>query len=456
MATRNLNNVLMAGSRRLEVVAKTAEKRGEILQQKQRGNNSNNNNNNNNINKKRPRYNNREGREHWSCPAYKKITGTDFVVDGFYYAKPSLTRNYFLSHFHADHYGGIASSWDHGTIYCSLATASLVSQQLGVDKKYLHPLPMNVPTVIESRGKAVTVTLLDANHCPGAVMFFFEVGKRTILHVGDFRWSRDVMLRVALDELYLDTTYCDEKYRLPGQEATIQATIETFEKELERCRSSSSSSSSSNSTSKAGTPLKKRRTLHLFGAYTIGKEKIWVSVAKHFGRKVYVDKARHRVLSALNLPEDCTKLLTTNKDQSSLWVVPMGHLNMKKLPEYFGIANSKPFAPAYDRIVGYRPTGWSLSRSGIINTRTSGNLAIHSVPYSEHSSFPELVDCLACLRPAKIIPTVQASKSAEQVKRLLQALRQTQTALKLFSKKQTIEIIPVDADANANSISKIR
>ena len=79
----------------------------------------------------------------------------------------TLTKNYFLSHFHSDHYGGIASSWDAGTIYCSLPTASLVHQQLGVDKKHLHPLPMNTPTVIESRGRAVTVTLLDANHCPG-------------------------------------------------------------------------------------------------------------------------------------------------------------------------------------------------------------------------------------------------------------------------------------------------
>jgi DNA cross-link repair 1A protein len=328
-----------------------------------------------------------------------------------------------------------------GTIFCSLPTASLVSQQLRVDKKHIHPLPMNTPTVVESRGKAITVTLLDANHCPGAVMFLFEVGKRTMLHVGDFRWSRDVMLcnsnkdgglsssplhdivseKVVLDELYLDTTYCHEKYQLPPQSDTIKATIETFQKELERCKKSS------------------KRTLHLFGAYTIGKEKIYLSVAEHFGLKVYVDKARHRILSTLNLPKEYTKLLTTDRETSNLWVVPMGHLNMKKMPEYFAIANSKPFAPQYDRIVGYRPTGWSLSRSGMVSSRNSGKLAIHSVPYSEHSSYPELVDCLACLKPAKIIPTVNASKSNDQVKLLLQGLRNKQTALKLFSKSSSIK-----------------
>ena len=45
-----------------------------------------------------------------------------------------------------------------------MPTANLVNQQLGVDKKYLHPLPMDEPTVIASKGKPVTVTLLNANH----------------------------------------------------------------------------------------------------------------------------------------------------------------------------------------------------------------------------------------------------------------------------------------------------
>jgi DNA cross-link repair 1A protein len=333
----------------------------------------------------------------------------------------------FLSRF-ADHYGGITSSWDAGTIYCSLPTASLVHQQLGVDKKYVHPLPMMTPTVIESRGKPITVTLLDANHCPGAVMFFFEVGKRKTLHVGDFRWSRDVMLhhtsplkqiamqKITLDELYLDTTYCDPKYTLPSQDDTIKAVIDIFQKEVHRCKDTD------------------KKTLHLFGAYTIGKERIFLSVAEHFQMKVYVDSARYRVLRSLGWPKERMKLLTTRKEESCIWVIPLGHINMKRLPDYFGMANTKPFAPAYDRIVGYRPTGWSLGSkpsSGIVSTRRSGNITIQSVPYSEHSSFPELVDCLACLRPGRIVPTVSVSKSEEQVASLLQGLRLRQTQLRL-------------------------
>jgi DNA cross-link repair 1A protein len=351
------------------------------------------------------------------------------VFDGFYYAKNSLTKNYFLSHFHSDHYGGITSSWNAGIIYCSLPTATLVNQQLGVDKKYLHPLPMMTPTVLESRGKPVTVTLLDANHCPGAVMFLYEVGKRSILHVGDFRWNRQNMLQFPLkafssgqrqlDELFLDTTYCDPKYALPTQEETIQATIATVEKEIK--------------TSKANG----LKTLHLFGSYTIGKERIWMSVAEHFGWKVYVDKARFRILSALDWSKEQMAVLTTRQEESHMWVVPLGHINMKRLPEYFLTANNKPFAEPYSRIVGYRPTGWSLGgtpSASIVGSRSSGKITIHSVPYSEHSSFPELVDCLECLRPKKIVPTVSVSKSNLQIDLLLNALKHKQTRLSFDAK----------------------
>ena len=96
---------------------------------------------------------------------------------------------HFLTHFHADHYGGLRKSWCEGLIYCSEATACLVQTKLYVDKKWLRPLPMHtVVDVLDGTGGStgVTVTLIDANHCPGAVMFLFRLrNKKTVLHVGD-------------------------------------------------------------------------------------------------------------------------------------------------------------------------------------------------------------------------------------------------------------------------------
>lgn len=39
-------------------------------------------------------------------------------------------------------------------------------------------------------------------------------------------------------------------------------------------------------------------------------------------------------------------------------------------------------------------------------------MAIYGIPYSEHSSFAELRDCVKTLRPRHIVPTVNASTPA--------------------------------------------
>lgn len=209
------------------------------------------------------------------------------------------------------HYGGITKNFSEGTIYCSLPTANLAHSQLGVEKRCLHPLPLNTPTVIESHKpkKPVTVTLLPANHCPGAIMFLFEVGNRRILHVGDFRWSRKMLeaqqLRAfyngspRLDELYLDTTYCNPKYTLPTQEEAINAAIEVAEREMTVSKKD-----------------KKSKTLFLFGSYTIGKEKIYLSVAEHLKCKVWVDTRRYRILSSLEWSKERMQIFTTVKSEA--------------------------------------------------------------------------------------------------------------------------------------------
>jgi hypothetical protein len=99
-------------------------------------------------------------------------------------------------------------------------------------------------------------------------------------------------------------------------------------------------------------------------------------------------------------------------------------MNLNKLDSYSSI-KTKAFSRDFDQVIGFRPTGWTLSARGIglVKTTTKGNLTVHGVPYSEHSSFPELVDCLQTLRPRKIVPTVSVSKSDAQVDVLVKSLK---------------------------------
>ena len=352
-------------------------------------------------------------------------------MDGFRYANKTLSTQYILTHFHSDHYGGLSKSWNVGIIYCTLTTANLVHQKLGVEKQYLHPLPLHVPTVLDSNdGKAITVTLFDANHCPGAAIFLFQINnnKKKILHVGDFRWNRDQMLKsffqqyhpstlIPIDTIYFDTTYCDAKYHdMPTQQEAIHATIQAIEQHLQK------------------QDKQKKKILFLFGSYTIGKEKVYLAAARHFRMKVYVDSTRYKTLACCSgsWPE-LQSVLTTNKKDSCLWVVPNGHINFQHLGAYLGKANhaTQALNSPYTNIVAFRPTGWSFSpskqkkidnSSSILNMKSNGNITVYGVPYSEHSSFKELVDCLFTLKPKQIIPTVNVSKSEHQIDLLLKAV----------------------------------
>ena len=71
-----------------------------------------------------------------------------------------------------------------GTIYCSPITARLVQQRLKVPARFLHVVALHSPFQVAG----VTVTFVDAHHCPGAVMILFEApGKLPLLHTGDCR-----------------------------------------------------------------------------------------------------------------------------------------------------------------------------------------------------------------------------------------------------------------------------
>lgn len=94
--------------------------------------------------------------------------------------------------------------------------------------------------MIEVGGVKVEVTLLEANHCPGAVciLFAFASGK-LVLHTGDFRWNGASLLAQsptyrALAStsstsnprnllVYLDTTYCEAGHNFPPQSSVVSS-----------------------------------------------------------------------------------------------------------------------------------------------------------------------------------------------------------------------------------------
>jgi DNA cross-link repair 1A protein len=190
---------------------------------------------------------------------------------------------------------------------------------LSVDKKWVHPLPMDVATEIPDTG-GVRVTTIDANHCPGSALFLFEgrqtahagdssykspaVGTNKVfryLHCGDFRANPQHVLHPAvngkkIDTVYLDTTYLDPKvsllpcifstscwlrveYCFPPQPLVISACAELAKKLIAGETVGDKGNGAVDSffapaKTEGDAKLTKRNPVVIVGTYSVGKERV--------------------------------------------------------------------------------------------------------------------------------------------------------------------------------------
>ncbi|KAI9318273.1 DNA repair metallo-beta-lactamase-domain-containing protein [Obelidium mucronatum] len=380
------------------------------------------------------------------CPWYKKLPNTTFTIDAFSYGAIEGCTGYFLSHFHADHYGGLTSKFNFGTIYCSQVTANLVQSQLRVDAQFISVLPMETTVQVEG----VNVTLIDANHCPGAVLFLFQTRDSHMhLHTGDFRALHPLhtqhkqLQNVRLKSVYLDTTYLDARYAFPSQSIVLGVLAELLvdvvlkgrkleemvdphstERNMMRQFLSMGSSGVDNALTMfgGGGGRFKKGTLICVGTYTIGKERVFKSVAKALNSKIFVESSKLKILKCLE-DKELNETLTSDPSDAIVHVVKIGQLNKEELEKKLDSVSSH-----FSRVIAIRPTGWTHQPSSSSKTqsddnmftiksikpnRLAHNIHVIPIPYSEHSSYTELKTFVQALNVEQIIPTVSVHKHEE-------------------------------------------
>ncbi|KAI0286113.1 DRMBL-domain-containing protein [Russula aff. rugulosa BPL654] len=399
------------------------------------------------------------------APFYKVLQGMPIAVDAFRYGEIPGVTSYFLTHAHSDHYTNLSSSWKAGPIYCSEDTANLIIHMLSVDPKWVHPFPMNVPTLVPGSG-GVTVTLIDANHCPGSSLFFFE-GAQTVnagdstyksshvgsgrifryLHCGDFRASPQHTLHQAvqgkrIDIIYLDTTYLNPRYLFPAQAQVISACAELAKRLVsgQALTSEDIKGSVSNWVTFAPKPeakgdTKLTNTLVVVGTYSIGKERIVKAIAKALHTKIYCDSRKAAILRCQSDPE-LHDMLTTDPFSANVHLVPLGVATSDRLKEYIG-----RWKGHWAKAIAFRPTGWTYSPPAGSSTAPSiasilarpphreftyahlrpargstSTAQFFGVPYSEHSSFFELTCFALSLDWARIVATVNVESANSRAK----------------------------------------
>jgi len=215
------------------------------------------------------------------------IPHTPIAVDLWSREAVANSRLFFLSHAHADHTAGLTKSWRKHKIYCSEVTKDIVIHKLGVRSDLVVGLPVDQPVSIpmdDYGQEKLTVTLIDANHCPGAVMFLFQGFFGCILYTGDFRYCKEItdhpiLKSVAVDVLYLDNTYCQVGLQFPTRKEAFGETLNIVQEYFNK-----------------GFDI-------VIGMMTLGKEDLLVEIARTCKTFIGVDSKRLKLLKVLGLPD---------------------------------------------------------------------------------------------------------------------------------------------------------
>ncbi|XP_006350962.1 5' exonuclease Apollo [Solanum tuberosum] len=341
------------------------------------------------------------------------LKGLPFSVDTWS-SKSRTKRHHFLTHAHKDHTQGICIYGSY-PIYCSRLTRTLVLQHFPqLDGSFFVGIEVGQCIVIKDPDGDFTVTALDANHCPGALMFLYEGKFGNFLHTGDCRLTIECLQQLPLkyvgtpgkepkcqiDCIFLDCTFGQSPLKMPSRQSAMQQIINCIWKHPQA------------------------PTVYLT-CDLLGHEEILMHVSQTFGCKIYVDKAKTpECFQALELmvPEILAE------DTSSRFQLFDGFPKLYQRAEA-KIAQARSDSQ-HEPLIIRASAQWYACDDGIsdIESRKKGRcdqpvrdiFGVWHICYSIHSSKEELEWALQLLAPRWVISTTPSCKALEldYVKRL--------------------------------------
>lgn len=325
------------------------------------------------------------------------IPNSNIVVDNFKYSTEQRPARYvyFLTHLHSDHYQGLTNDWDEGLIYCSPVTKALLLRKfprltcvVALEIGPIHWVSLN-----EDHSEGVNVGFMDANHCPGAVMVLFRGKMGTILHTGDFRYCREMAEsdilkdsrgeKLDIDILYLDNTYCAQSHAFSPQSTVLSQLISLLE-------------------AHSGAEIE-------VAAEILGKEEVLYALATHFHTVIQVSEEKYGELEVIGAD---MRLFTTLEEGT--WIRVVSKPALKQIPEKLKEGR---------KVIGLKLSGW----------KPFAQLCPHlyTVPFSLHSNYQELRQCVEDLRPGNIVFTVPSSATGGDAEEFLRKYSYQRPAKKL-------------------------
>ncbi|TFK50772.1 hypothetical protein OE88DRAFT_1659830 [Heliocybe sulcata] len=294
----------------------------------------------------------------------------------------------------------------------------------------LKAIPLHTPTVIElSNDEQVTVTLFDANHCPGAVMFLIEGPKGNILHTGDLRaesWFIESLIRNPFIQRYVDPglprafskgfKFADY---IPVHHAT-QESLASIECRL-ACRTrrildaiyldTASVFSISLVPDKQAAvtgiidliALYPPTTPFFINSWTWGYEDILKGIAAAFNCQIHVDRYKYGVYQRLSDP--FMRDIITRNEASTRFHACERFDRCKYVPDIREERSERAKEVVYINPVTMAGSAWHQYLAETKRKLEGGEKVTHLlVALSRHSPLPELMQFVNTFKPRRVVP----------------------------------------------------
>ncbi|KAI0335707.1 hypothetical protein GY45DRAFT_1267000 [Cubamyces sp. BRFM 1775] len=355
---------------------------------------------------------------------------------------------YLLTHTHTDHLNGLAAKSFGQTIVCSydakemllrhevyaeraLRDMDLRAQNIrtfahlkvepqrledgSVDyvgsRDLLRATHLHLPTEFWlSDDEAVTITLLDANHCPGAVMFLVEGAKGVVLHTGDLRaepWFIESLRHNPFIHKYLDVSTAGPSPVRKQASRPCRPKLEAIYLDtacLLNTYDVPTKADAANGVAGLMT-LFPDQTRFYINAWTWGYEEIYKAVARTFGSKVHVDRYKHSVYSHL-IGDPFLKSIITRDSASTRFHA----CERFDRCDYVRVNGRESHTPAGHHVVYVNPvnmgtTAWQQYLKQTKEQLLRGEqVNVLLVPLARHSPLPELRAFVSLFKPRRVEP----------------------------------------------------
>ncbi|EED83235.1 predicted protein [Postia placenta Mad-698-R] len=283
----------------------------------------------------------------------------------------------------------------------------------------IRTLPLYTPTTIElDDKKRVKLTLFDANHCPGAVMFLIEGDDGAVLHTGDFRaepWFLQSLMKNpflqkylapppscsgarrthedvlhTLEAIHLDTACLFSTLHVPTKDAATSGLMELM------C-------------------LLPPTTLFFINAWTWGYEDVLKAISRTFRTRIHVDRYKFGVYKHLEGEPFLQNIITQDAASTRFHACERfdrcNHVSVvAESPRNQTVAAGRSVNANGEHVVYVNPVtmgvaGWDLYLKETRERLARGEIVNHLlVPLSRHSPLPELRDFVSLFRPKQVVP----------------------------------------------------